>query len=255
MGLSARSLRRTLPAAVGVALLAAGSGPRAAPAQQPLRAPSGRALDVPRDTLLRMLEETRAYRDTLVQDPDVLYYTGFSPSAALDDTARALPWNSVEVRSDSVARVATPGGLREGDRAYQAYAVARMESYRRPDPGAERSCAERVATEVRVLRAFARGWIVARVYYGAPAYPALDEIAFLHRRGMLAPFLATREPPQLEGCARRWAEENPRAMDAYRRWREEEFVGGGGAPPPDAPADEERSAAGAPRAHAPAGAN
>lgn len=200
--------------------------PDAARGQQPLRAPSGLELEVPRDTLLEMLRETRAYGDTLVQDPDVLYYTGFS--AAVTDSAHeaALPWNAIEVRSDSVARVATPGNLREGDRAYRAYAVARMEAYRGRDPdGSTPSCRERMAAEVDVLEAFARGWTVARIYYGAPPYPPLDEISFLHRRGMLAPYLAARAPARLGPCAERWAGEHAAEMEAYREWRRREFLG------------------------------
>ncbi|MDP2498519.1 MAG: hypothetical protein Q8W44_11115 [Candidatus Palauibacterales bacterium] len=201
--------------------------PDAARGQQPLRAPSGAELDVPRDTLLQMLRETRAYGDTLVQDPDVLYYTGFS--AAVTDSAyeTALPWNAIEVRSDSVARVATPGNLREGDRAYRAYAVARMEAYRARDPdGSTPSCRERMADEVELLEAFARGWTVARIYYGAPPYPPLDEIAFLHRRGMLAPYLATEGATRLDRCAEEWAGEHAAEMEAYREWRRREFPGG-----------------------------
>lgn len=201
--------------------------PDAARGQQPLRAPSGVELDVPRDTLLQMLRETRAYGDTLVQDPDVLYYTGFS--AAVTDSAygTALPWNAIEVRSDSVARVATPGNLREGDRAYRAYAVARMEAYRARDPdGSTPSCRERMADEVELLEAFARGWTVARIYYGAPPYPPLDEIAFLHRRGMLAPYLATEASARLGRCTEQWADGHAAEMEAYREWRRREFLGG-----------------------------
>lgn len=219
-----RPLRRAA-AAGAAALLLLAAAPDALRGQQPLRAPSGVELDVPRDTLTAMLRETRAYRDTLVQDPDVLYYTGFS--AAVTDSAyeTALPWNAIEVRSDSVARVATPGNLREGDRAYSAYAVARMEAYRAREPDGSPSCRERMAGEVDVLEAFARGWTVARIYYGAPPYPPLDEIAFLHRRGMLAPYLASRAPARLGPCAEQWAAEHPDAMEAYREWRRREFLG------------------------------
>lgn len=223
-GAHSRLLRATT---LGVAaLLAASVVPEAARGQQPLQAPSGLELEMPRDTLLQMLRETRAYGDTLVQDPDVLYYTGFS--AAVTDSAHetALPWNAIEVRSDSVARVATPGNLREGDRAYRAYAVARMEAYRAREPdGSPPSCRERMADEVEVLEAFARGWTVARVYYGAPPYPPLDEISFLHRRGMLAPYLAARAPARLDQCAERWAREHAGEMEAYREWRRREFLG------------------------------
>ncbi len=181
---------------------------------------------MPRDTLLQMLRETRAYGDTLVQDPDVLYYTGFSSSVTDSDQQTALPWNAIEVRSDSVARVATPGNLREGARAYRAYAVARMESYRaRQSDGSPSSCRERIAAEVDVLEAFARGWTVSRIYYGAPPYPPLDEIAFLHRRGMLAPYMAAEAPARLGRCAEQWAGEHAGEMEAYRQWRRRQFLG------------------------------
>lgn len=218
--------RLSRAAALGAAsLLLVAAVPGAARAQQPLRAPSGLELEVPRDTLLEMLRETRAYRDTLVQDPDVLYYTGFSEAVTDSAHETALPWNAVEVRSDSVARVATPGNLREGDRAYHAYAVARMEAFRDRETDGSPTCRERIAGEVDVLEAFARGWTVARVYYGAPPYPPLDEIAFLHRRGMLAPYLADRAPARLGRCAEQWADERPREMQTYREWRRREFLG------------------------------
>lgn len=231
LGLSGAPLRRPAPAVIGLLLLTAGL-PASARAQQALRAPSGLQLEVPRDTLLAMLEETRAYRDTLVEDPRVLYYTGFSRAVTDSTSGTAMPWRAIEVRSDSVARVATPGNLREGDRAYQAYAVARMKAFRSRDRGGTTSCAERMATEVRVLEAFARGWTVARIYYGAPPYPPLDEIAFLHRKGMLAPYLATRDSGPLRECADKWAEEHPDAVEAYREWRRRQFLasGGGGDP-------------------------
>lgn len=233
MVLTGRTAGRLLRSALGAVLLAAVAWPASARAQQPLRAPSGSRLEVPRDTLLRMLEETRAYRDTLVQDPKVLYYTGYSSAVTDSAPGTALPWTAIEVRSDSVARVATPGNLREGDRAYYAYAVARMRAYRdRPRSGPLPSCAERMEREVGVLEAFARGWTVARIYYGAPPYPPLDEVAFLHRRGLLAPYLAVQAPPQLEGCAEEWTEEHGDRVRAYRDWRRSEFLERGAAPDP-----------------------
>lgn len=225
MGLTALQRRRRLRPALAASLLLAAAVPAVARGQQPLRAPSGAELEVPRDTLLRMLEETRAYRDTLVQDPDVLYYTGYARAVGDSSAGDALPWNAVEVRSDSVARVATPGNLREGDRAYYAYAVARMTALRSDASHGRPSCEEKVEREAEILEAFARGWTVARMYYGAPPYPPLDELAFLHRRRMLAPYLAVQAPRRLGDCAGQWAEEHPGAVRAYREWRREEFLG------------------------------
>lgn len=222
LGLTDRQRGRLPAALIGALLLTAGL-PAAAPSQQPVRAPSGLELEVPRDTLLRMLEETQAYRDTLVEDPDILYYTGFSRAVTDSASRTAMPWHAIEVRSDSVARVATPGNLREGDRAYEAYAVARMREFRSRGPDGTGSCSRRMAAEVEVLEAFARGWTVARVYYGAPPYPPLDEIAFLHRRGMLGPYLATRDSGPLRGCAEQWAGEHREAVEDYREWRRRQF--------------------------------
>lgn len=218
--------RRARGIALAGAVLLGAAAPGTAAAQQALTAPSGAELEVPRDTLLRMLEETRSYGKTLVEDPDVLYYTGFSSPVTESEPRTALPWNAIEVRSDSVARVATPGNLREADRAYRAYAVARMEAYRSRGGDAGAPCGERVDREAEILEAFARGWTVSRIYYGAPPYPPLDEIAFLHRRGMLSAYLADRAPTRLRDCARQWAEEHADAVEAYRTWRDEEFLSG-----------------------------
>lgn len=231
MELTATRLGRELRPALAAALLA-GVLPASVPAQQALRAPSGAELNVPRDTLLLMLEETRAYHDTLVRDPHVLYYTGYARAVTDTSFQAALPWNAVEVRSDSVARVATPGNLREADRAYHGYAVVRMSALRR---GGDRalSCAEKMEREVEVLGAFARGWTVSRIYYGAPPFPPLDEVSFLHRKGMLAPYLAVHAPRWLGDCARRWVEEHGDSVRSYREWRREVFEaddGGGSSP-------------------------
>lgn len=225
MGLTDNRARPLLGGALA-ALLLTGALPGTALAQQSLRAPSGTELEVPRDTLLRMMEETRAYYDTLVRDPDVLYYTGYARAVTDTSFERALPWRAVEVRSDSVARVATPGNLREGDRAYHAYAVARMRALRSGEAGAP-TCAEAMSREVEVLEAFARGWTVSRIYYGAPPYPPLDELAFLHREGMLAPYLAVHAPRWLGDCARTWREEHPESVESYRTWRRRVFEAGG----------------------------
>lgn len=196
-----------------------------------LSAPSGLEIRFPQDSVMRMLRETRAYRDTLVQTPAILFYTGFGDPAPASSPAAAYPWNAVEVRSDSVARIATPGNLREGDRAYQNYAVARMKSVRAGEGGGvgpePASCEARFQREARLLSAFADGWVVSRLLYGAPPFAPLDEVPFLRREGMLHVFLAAKAPPQLGRCPERWREENPERLRTYRQWHSLSFTGEG----------------------------
>lgn len=224
---------RSRPGGAGatVLLIALLSLPAVAPAQQPLRAPSGAELTFPRDTLVGLMQETRAYRDSLEQDPDILYYTGVASAVPADRPTAAYPWIAVEVQNDSVARIATPENLREANRAYFNYAVERMWAARDRSGGGDDpesgDCSRRMERERKVAEAFAKGWVVSRALYGAEAFPPLDELAFAWSEGHLEAFLAAHEPIQLAECAGQWKDEQPERMEAYREWRSNRFAGGG----------------------------
>lgn len=209
-------------------LIALLSLPAAAPAQQPLRAPSGAELSLPEDTLVGLMGQTRAYRDSLEQDPDILYYTGVASAVPAERPTAAYPWIAVEVQSDSVARIATPENLREANRAYFNYAVERMWAERGRNGGGgdaePEDCPRRMERERKVAEAFVKGWIVSRALYGAESFPPLDEMAFAWREGHLEAFLATHEPLQLGECAGQWREGHSERVEAYRDWRSSRFV-------------------------------
>lgn len=206
-----------------------------------LSAPSGQQLTVERDSVLSMLSRTRALYDTLESDPRIVYYVGYGRVVPEARPTAAFPWHAVTVRNDSAAEVVTPDNLREADRAYFNYAVVRMrERSAPPDSSTELSCRERVDREVRVLDAFADGWIVARALFGARAFLPLDEIPFARAAGHLEAYAVGRELPQLGDCVQTWEEDHPDRMEAYRRWRSEVFL----AEPPDS-----ASTAAAPQVH------
>lgn len=224
-GRDAASLRPSAMVLALVAPLLAGAD--ALPGQYRLTAPSGQELVLSRDSVLSMLSRTRALYDTLERDPRVVYYVGYGRAVPESRPAEAYPWNAVTVRNDSSVRVVVPGNLREADRAYFNYAVVRMRdrvSGAEP-PAAGAPCEEAVEREVRILDAFADGWIVARTLFGSPAFPPLAEIPFARSAGHLDAYAAERAPPRLEGCAGAWREAHPDRMAAYRSWREREFVG------------------------------
>lgn len=164
----------------------------------------------------------------LEEDPRVLYYTGVGPAVPEAGPGPAYPWNAVQPLTDSTAMVETPGNLREGDRAYQAYAVERMRNVR-SDPDVP--CDSLVAREAVAAGAFSDGWLVSRVLFGAPPYPPLDELPLAHADGHLPALLAAFGDRQLGGCGAAWREANARAVEAYLAWREEAF--------PEAPAPPE----------------
>lgn len=220
-----RSLR---PSAFVLALLAPLlAAADALPGQDRITAPSGHELVLSRDSVLSMLSRTRDLYDTLETDPGVVYYVGYGRTVPEARPAEAYPWHAVTVRDDSTVRVVVPGNLREADRAYFNYAVLRMrERAAGPDrPAGEAPCEEAVEREVRILDAFADGWIVARTLFGSPAFPPLAEIPFARSAGHLDAYAVERDPPQLEGCAGAWREAHPDRMAAYRSWREREFLG------------------------------
>lgn len=169
-----------------------------------------------RDSLLEMRERSRALRRDLEEDPEVLYYTAFGRPAEAGEPAPALPWNAIDVVTDSLAAVITPGNLREADRAYVNYAVLRMRAVR-ADPDVP--CETLMERELRAVDGFVEGWIVARTLFGGPPYAPLDELAFARRDGVLAGLLAARDDRQLGGCLRVWSAAHADAIEAYGRWR------------------------------------
>lgn len=218
--------------------------PGEAPGQRRVLAPSGESLSFPEEELRRMLEETRALRRDLEEDPRILYFTGTGPGVAADEPADAYPWNAVDVLADSVATIRTPGNLREADRAYANYAVLRMRHVRM-DPDVR--CDSIFAREVRAVSGFVDGWIVARTLFGGPAFPPLDELVFAREAGALSGLVAARGNRQLGGCLRVWSEAHPEAIERYRTWREERFAGGTNAPSQPIEAGTNGSRAGRPR--------
>lgn len=193
--------------------------------QYSIAAPSGRSIDFDRLDLLAWRDRSDALRESLDQDPLILYYTSYGPALSPEQGDEALPWNAVEVVTDSLAAVITPGNLREADRAYYSYAVLRMNAVRE-DPDVE--CSELVAREMRAVNAFVEGWIVARTLYGGPPYEPLDELAFARADGVLEGLVADRSDRQLAGCLAVWRDGDPALLERYRAWRRDRTPGDGG---------------------------
>lgn len=218
--------RRSAPVAGALAALLAAALPAAsgdARAQQPardtLRVPGGPSLVLPADTVRGMLERTRRLQTILEEDPDVLYYLSTGEPVSAEEPARAYPWNAVRPVSDSVARVTAPGNYREARRAYNSYAVRKMEILRERPPAAR--CPVAVEREAEALSAFVEGWIVARTLYGGPAFPPVDAFVFAREAGHLPAMAVALGDSQIGLCSEIWARENPGAMEAYRAWRQE----------------------------------
>ncbi|MGH7541213.1 MAG: hypothetical protein ACRELC_09455, partial [Gemmatimonadota bacterium] len=206
-----------LAASVALALAWLPAAGRPVAAQYTLTAPWGDTLSSTRDALLEMRERSRELRTDLEQDPLVLYFTTFGPAVRPDAPTPAFPWNAIDVVTDSLAAVITPGNLREADRAYVNYAVLRMRAVR-ADPDVP--CEELMAREVTSLDGFIDGWIVARTLFGGPAFALLDELAFARRADVLPGLIAARDDPQLGGCLRVWRVAHAAELEAYRRWRD-----------------------------------
>ncbi len=198
---------------VAAALLA---GPGSASAQYQILSPAGDTIRFERDRLLEMREFSTALREDLERDPAVLYYTAFGPVVERDDAASAFPWNAIEVVTDSLAGVVTPGNLREADRAYVNYAVLRMRA-ERADPDVP--CDEWMGREVEAVEGFVVGWIVARTLFGGPPFGPLDELVFARAAGVLPGLIADQGDPHLRGCLTVWRQANPDAIRTYREWR------------------------------------
>lgn len=232
---SAAAIRPTAALLLAVAAAApAAAGAQADPDRYALRVPDGPSLEFPADSVKEMLRRTRRLGTILEEDPDVLYYVGTGSEVDASDPSPAYPWNAVRPESDSTARVRVPANYREARRAYYAYAVRVMETIRGSPPSTR--CGESVRREVDAVSAFVDGWIVTRTLYGGPAFPPLDAMAFAREAGHLPAMLVELGGARLGGCARRWARQNPEAMEAYRAWREGFAPGpeGDGRPAPDA---------------------
>lgn len=184
---------------------------------------SGLTLELTRDRLLQMHDTTVALQENLELDPAVLYWYSFGPDAPPDSAGPTLPWNAVEVVTDSTVAVTYPGNLREADRAYNNYAVLRMQAVR-GDPDV--SCDALFQLEVQAVGLFVDGWIASRTLFGGPAYDPLDELAFAREAGHLAGLIASHENFQLGGCLDVWRDANREAVTGYRTWRREVFLGG-----------------------------
>ena len=213
--------RRVLTALVAAVIL---GFPQAADAQYSLRAPSGDELSFERDSLLAMRVRSRALRQILEEDPLVLYFTAYGQPIARRAAERAFPWNAIDVVTDSLAAIVTPGNLREADRAYVNYAVLRMRAVR---GDTDVSCDELMDRELDAVRGFVDGWVVARTLFGGPAFERLDELAFAAAAGVLPGMIAANDDRHLGGCLAVWSAANETAIEAYRAWRAEEYRGEG----------------------------
>lgn len=211
-----------LTALVLGALLALAAVPRPTAAQYTIESRSGLALRFDREALLAMHDTTRALEENLETDPRVLYYTGYGPEARQDSAGEALPWNAIEVITDSTVALTFPSNLREADRAYSNYAVLRMQAVR-SDPDVP--CDSVFARERRAVELFVDGWIVARTLFGGPPYAPLDELAFARAAGQLPGYILAHEDRQLGGCLRVIRRQREEAVAEYRRWRRSEYLG------------------------------
>lgn len=209
--------RGTLSALVGLAIAV----PPAA-GQYTIAAPGGETLEFQRDSLLAMRDRSDALYTELQEDPQVLYYTSYGPELSPDQRELALPWNAVDVVTDSTAAIVTPGNLREADRAYYNYAVLRMHAVR-DDPDVP--CDELFEREMVAVRGFLDGWIVARTLFGGPPFPPLDELVFASEAGVLDGYVAASSNRHLGGCLAVWRDEHPAAVERYAEWSEARALG------------------------------
>lgn len=205
----------------GLLALALGAGPAAG--QYRIASPDGETTrEFTRDSLLAMRDRSDALYDELQEDPLVLYYTSYGPDLSPNQREPALPWNAVDVVTDSMAAIVTPGNLREADRAYYNYAVLRMHAVR-DDPDVP--CDELFEREMEAVDAFVDGWIVARTLFGGPAFEPLDELVFAREAGVLEGYVAASSDRHLGGCLAVWRDEHPGAVERHAAWREERSFG------------------------------
>lgn len=195
------------------------SGPL--PAQYKVVSPAGDTITVETAVVREMLDSTRALRRDLEEDPRVLYGIGYGDRATEANPEPAWPWNAIEVLSDSMVDVITPGNLREADRAYASYSVMRMRNVRSRDPDAV--CDSIVEWETSAVSSFIDGWIVARTLFGGPPFGPLDALAFARLDGHLPALIVDTGDRQIGACAGEWAESRPEAVQAYRSWHELQF--------------------------------
>lgn len=214
-------LTAALASCLTVGVVAVGPATAQTVTDYALRAPSGLTLEIPRDSLMDMLERTRRLGEILEKDPAVLYFVGSGPAVDLSNPVSAYPWNAVHVRNDSVVRVSVPANYREARRAYFNYAVLQMRGVSGDRPTSD--CSRSVEREAEAISAFVDGWIVTRFLYGGPAYTPLDAFAFARDAGHLPAMLVELGDSWLGGCLERWHRENSEAIEAYRQWRRKVF--------------------------------
>ena len=195
------------------------SGPLSA--QYRVVSPAGDTITVETAVVREMLDSTRALRRDLEEDPRVMYGIGYGDRATEENPDLAWPWNAIEVLSDSVVEVITPGNLREADRAFANYSVIRMRNVRSRDPDAV--CDSIVEWETAAVSSFIDGWIVARTLFGGPPFGPLDALAFARLDGHLAALIVDIGDRQIGACAGEWAESHPEAVEAYRSWHDLQF--------------------------------
>ena len=106
-----RRVRRSAVVAGAACLLV--SGPL--PAQYRVVSPAGDTITVETDVVREMLDSTRALRHDIEVDPRVLYAIGYGEPVTEENPDPAWPWNAIELRSDSVVELTTPGNLREAE--------------------------------------------------------------------------------------------------------------------------------------------
>ncbi len=160
----------------------------------------------------------RSQMDNIDRDPSFLI------EVVPRDTP-AYPWESLHIEGDTAKIGVERGRAQDARTAYVLYAHFRlMKEMGRLDeflPQAE--YLEGYDLERAILSRVAEAWLLGRSVYDAAAYDPLEELLYSNEFGFMDAFILTAREDEFPEERRQWLEEDPEALERYRRWFVETF--------------------------------
>lgn len=203
---------------MGLILSACGTRPAELPEPRTIIIRSGVRVFPDKERLEEIDAWFRSQMDNIDRDP------GFLIEVVPRDTP-AYPWESLHIEGDTAKIGVERGRARDAQTAYVLYAHFRlMKEMGRLDeflPQAE--YLEGYDLERAILARVAEAWLLGRSVYDAEAYDPLEELLYSNEYGFLDALILTARADEFPEERRQWLEEDPEALERYRRWFVETF--------------------------------
>jgi hypothetical protein len=199
-------------------LPACGGGPPPLPEPRTLVIRSGARVFPDRERLEKIDEWFRPQMENIERDPSFLI------EVVARDTP-AYPWESLLIEGDTAKTGVERGKAIDAQTVYMLYAHFRLmkEFGRLEEFLPEAAYLEGYPLERAILGRVADAWLLGRAVYDAEAYDPLEELLYANENDFLEAFILTARGDEFGEERQAWLQEDPEALERYRRWFVETF--------------------------------